>query len=115
MKVCNIPGCPELFTGPGGRCPQHRREARAARTDNAVYSTRAHRSFRAEVLARDPVCVLCRAAIATVADHYPLSRRELETAGLNPNDPTAGRGLCRPCHNTVTANTPGQEGGFRLT
>jgi 5-methylcytosine-specific restriction protein A len=47
-------------------------------------------------------------AFATVADHYPLSRKELIDAGLDPNDPQHGRGLCKPCHDRETAqNQPG--------
>lgn len=112
MKVCNRPGCPNLFKGKGGRCPEHNREARRARTDNAVYSSTGHRTFRRQVLTRDPICVLCRTNRATVADHHPHSRRELEAAGLNPNDPRYGRGLCHPCHSIETANNPTQRGGW---
>jgi hypothetical protein len=66
------------------------------------------------VLAKHPRCVcagecgkhdtLC-AAVATVADHHPLERDELVAAGLNPNDPRHGRGLCAPCHGGKTART----------
>jgi len=60
------------------------------------------------VLDRDPICVLCRLAASTVADHWPTSRRDLEAAGLDPNDPARGRGLCKPCHDRETArNQPG--------
>ena len=108
MKVCNIPGCPNLFNGKGGRCTTHSREARAARTDNRVYTTPEHRAFRLAVLTRDPVCVLCHRALATVADHYPRSRKQLVELGLDPNDPQYGRGLDARCHNAQTAlNQPG--------
>lgn len=113
MRVCSVPGCPALYPRTeGSRCARHRTEARRARTDNKVYSTKGHRTFRAAVLARDPVCVLCRTAIATVADHHPQSRRELEALGLNPNDPQYGRGLCHRCHSIETANNPDQRGGW---
>jgi len=70
-----------------------------------------HRSrFRAGVLARHPVCVLCRAAPSTVADHFPRSRRELVALGLDANDPRYGRGLCARCHNRATAAR--QPGGW---
>lgn len=106
MKVCNIPGCPNLFNGKGGRCNEHQRQARAARTDNKVYSSKGHRNFRATVLARDPICVTSGCIQwATVADHYPQTRRELVEQGLNPNDPQYGRGLCAPHHNQWTAQT----------
>jgi 5-methylcytosine-specific restriction protein A len=68
--------------------------------------------FRAGVLARDHVCVLCKVAIATVADHHPKSRADLEQLGMNPNDPAHGRGLCKPCHDTETARN--QPGGWNM-
>jgi 5-methylcytosine-specific restriction protein A len=51
-------------------------------------------------------------AISTVADHWPLSRRELEDQGLDPNDPQHGRGLCKHCHDMETARN--QPGGWLL-
>ena len=68
--------------------------------------------FRTAVLERDINCVLCIAAArwtpATVADHWPLSRRELLDRGMDPDDPEHGRGLCEPCHAKETAaNQPG--------
>lgn len=109
MRVCSRPGCPNL-TATGGRCDDCKRRAdrdRGTATERG-YTSRGHRAFREVVLARDPVCVLCRSALATVADHWPLSRRELVEQGLDPNDPGRGRGLCKPCHDTATArNQPG--------
>ena len=103
MRICNIPGCPNPTEQ--SRCLKHRQQARAARTDNKVYSTSGHQAFRAAVLKRDPICVTCHMAVSTVADHHPRTRRELVTLGLNPNDPTHGRGLCATCHNKHTART----------
>lgn len=60
--------------------------------------------FRKAVLERDTWCK-CGKHRATVADHYPRSRRELEAAGLDPNDPQYGRGLCPSCHNKHTAQS----------
>lgn len=106
MRVCSTPGCPTIYpTSEGTRCKAHRAQARAARVGNAVYSTAGHKRFRNAVLTRDPICVLCHIAEATVADHYPQTRRELEANALNPNHPSYGRGLCAPCHNTHTAHT----------
>ncbi len=68
------------------------------------------RRFRPAVLARDPVCVLCRRAASCVADHWPLSRRELVARGMDPDDPAHGRGLCTSCHNRSTARL--QPGGW---
>ncbi len=110
VRVCSIAGCPEIYPrDQGSRCVKHRREADRARGDRG-YSSRGHRYFREQVLVRDPVCALCNAAEATVADHYPHSRRELIDAGLNPNDPQYGRGLCVRCHNRETAQH--QPGGW---
>lgn len=110
MRVCNIPGCPTLYEGTEGRCPTHRREADKARgsSRDRGYNTPGHQAFRTAVLTRDPICVLCGTAFSTVADHYPRSRKELLALGLDPNNPDAGRGLCKPCHDTSTsANQPG--------
>jgi 5-methylcytosine-specific restriction protein A len=64
-----------------------------------------HREFRAAVLERDnDTCIVCGGS-ATIADHYPKSRRELVALGLDPNDPRHGRALCVTCHNRHTATT----------
>jgi 5-methylcytosine-specific restriction protein A len=100
-------------TSEGSRCIQHRRAAdKARRPEGNPYSTAGHRRFRAAVLRRDPVCVLCGLALATVADHWPLSRKQLEERGMDPNDPAHGRGVCKPDHDRETARN--QPGGFRL-
>lgn len=110
-RVCSIPGCPALTTG--GRCTEHRKQAEQARGSAASrgYAGKGHATFRAAVLTRDPVCVApgCTAP-STVADHYPLSRRELVLRKLNPNDPRHGRGLCASHHNRSTARA--QPGGW---
>lgn len=67
--------------------------------------------FRKAILQRSPQCVLCP-ALATVADHYPRSRRELVRCGMDPNDPQYGRALCKACHDTHTAHT---QIGYRYT
>ena len=79
-RVCSVAGCPQLTDG--GRCADHTRAADKARgtSKERGYATPGHRRFRRLVLKRDPTCVLC-GQVATVADHWPLSRRDLE-AGL---------------------------------
>jgi len=58
------------------------------------------------VLRRDPVCVLCKTASATVADHHPVSRRELVAMKVaDPDAPSRLRGLCASCHGKETART----------
>lgn len=111
MRVCSVHRCPNLYpASEGSRCQAHRREADRARgtATQRGYAGRGHKTFRSAVLTRDPICVLCELRQSTVADHYPLSKRELEALGLNSNDPQRGRGLCKPCHDTETAhNQPG--------
>lgn len=102
-RICSKPGCPTLTTD--GRCTEHQRAADRARgtARERGYNTREHRTFRTAVLDRDPICTLCRLAASTVADHFPTSRRDLLTLGLDPNDPDRGRGLCKRCHDRQTA------------
>ncbi|NDK31192.1 holin [Nesterenkonia sp. Hz 6-5] len=110
-RVCSTPRCPNL-TGingepqTGGRCGDCKARAdRARRPDGNPYTTTGHHRFRDEVLARDPICTLCRAARSTVADHYPMERVDLIANALDPNDPSHGRGLCKLCHDKHTAKT----------
>ena len=122
MTVCSTPGCPE-YTDRGGRCDGCRTEAEQRRgsATQRGYGT-AHRTrFRTAVLARDPHCVCTDTShghsdpcgqTSRHADHWPMSRRELVAAGLDPNGPQHGRGLCHSCHSKETARTPGQAGGW---
>lgn len=98
LRVCSVPNCPELIPQGQGRCAAHQRGTASQRG----YTGKGHRTFRAQVLARDPICVRCRAARSTDADHYPRERAELVRLGLNPNDPAFGRGLCHRCHSIET-------------
>lgn len=107
-KVCPVRGCSRLTAG--GRCAECRRKSDRERGTAADrgYTHRGHQLFRLAVLDRDPICVLCDLAPSTVADHHPLSRRDLVAAGLDPDDPKHGRGLCKRCHDRETArNQPG--------
>ena len=117
-KVCSTSGCPHLVSS-GSLCDECRKakDKRRSRGRNP-YTSKAHRFARARVLARDPRCVcpgdgpdgcgrhhgLCGAP-STIADHWPLERVELVEAGLDPNDPTRMRGLCKRCHDSKTART----------
>ncbi|MFE7869748.1 hypothetical protein ACFUYE_05285 [Micromonospora humida] len=119
LKACPTIGCPELVTT--GRCPDCRAEAEARRgtARQRGYDGKHERLFRDKVLRRNPLCVCtddthdhgsqCLRP-STVADHWPLSRRELVDAGHNANDPTRGRGLCAGCHNKHTSVA--QPGGW---
>lgn len=109
---CSVPGCSEL-TPRGGRRQKHTREANADRASRggAVCTTRWQRIRRAYLYA-NPWCVLC-GQLANVADHFPLSRREL-IARKDPNPDAAKhlRPLCVACHNRETARN--QPGGFAV-
>ena len=109
LKVCATPGCPQLT--PRTLCNTCDRDLDKTRGSSAArgYGHKHRTLFRPKVLARaGHICELCKIAVATVADHHPLSRRELVEAGLNPNNPEHGRALCKPCHDRETArNQPG--------
>lgn len=122
---CTVPACGALVTG-GGRCPKCRADARresdSRRGDAPArgYGPGHYRRFRPQVLRRDLVCRCdlmvcdhggqpCRRR-STVADHWPLSRRELVARGMDPDDPRHGRGLCPRCDKRQTARR--QPGGF---
>ncbi len=109
-RVCSRPGCPKLTTT--GRCTDCKRQADRQRgtATQRGYNSRGHQVFRLAVLDRDPICILCNLAAATVADHWPLSRRDLIELDRNPNDPMVGRGLCKSCHDRETARH--QPGGW---
>jgi 5-methylcytosine-specific restriction protein A len=103
------------------QCERHLAQARA-RTDQKRgtaaqrgYNRQHDQVFRAGVFALyGDRCVMpspfgyghC-ARPATHADHYPKSRRELEAAGDDPNDPRHGRPLCEHHHNSHTGRTQG--------
>lgn len=111
LTTCSQPGCPAIVEQPG-RCTEHAREAEQRRGTfrQRGYGQRHRKRFRPGVLNRDVVCVLCCSALAVIADHYPLSRAELVAAGLDPDDPQYGRGLCRSCDSRQTSQR--QPGGF---
>lgn len=101
-----------MFTQGGGKCDgcQAEAEQRRGSASSRGYGHQHRTRFRAAVLARDVTCVLCHHAPAVHADHHPRSRRELVDAGLDPDDPKRGRGLCGPCHSSETARH--QPGGW---
>ncbi|MFE6470354.1 HNH endonuclease [Streptomyces rochei] len=58
---------------------------------------------RESFLYMNPMCVLCGRA-SRVADHYPLSRKELVKRGVtDPNAHEHLRALCVSCHSRETA------------
>lgn len=115
-RRCTTTGCRGRSGPEGGKCPGCR--ARLARASDQRRGSPAERGygpehrdvFRAGVLERDLMCVLCDLRPSVVADHWPLSRRQLVARGLDPNDPDRGRGLCEPCDRTDKAQR--QPGGW---
>ncbi len=114
-------GCPTLVPHGQSRCEACTTTATRARGTSRQrgYDGAHERRFRKPVLRRDPLCTCETAghghtgqclAPSTVADHYPRSRRDLVAAGMDPNDPTHGRGLCKSCHDRETSKY--QPGGW---
>lgn len=117
LKVCSAPGCPMLVAN--GRCDVHSSDRARGTARQRGYDRQHERRFRPGVLGRDPLCVCedqghghgakCLAS-STVADHWPLSKRELRAAGMDEHDPANGRGLCKRCHDKHTSVA--QPGGW---
>lgn len=121
LKSCSTPRCPELVPVGTSRCDtcQGNAEQRRGTATQRGYGHQHRSRFRRGVLKANPLCVCADTghghgpqclAPSTVADHHPLSRRELVAAGLDPNDPQHGRGLCKACHDHHTAHA--QPGGW---
>lgn len=119
LRICSVPRCPEYTRD--SKCEQHRREAEQQRGSarERGYDHEHETRFRKPVLARDPTCVCTEETHehevpcgrpSKHADHHPQDRRALVAAGLDPNDPRHGRGLCGPCHSSSTARE--QPGGW---
>ena len=110
-SVCPVAGCAELTEG--GRCAKHKAEADRARGTSAErgYNSRQWRATRRALLRRDKDCRVCGQEPATVADHYPRSRKELLEMGVSDPDALYRlRGLCARCHSKETAKH--QPGGW---
>jgi 5-methylcytosine-specific restriction protein A len=90
-----------------GKCAKHYSQAdrRRGSAHERGYGTEHQDRFRVGVLrAADWACVAC-GGDATVADHYPRTRKQLLADGDDPNDPQFGRALCKRCHDRHTAST----------
>lgn len=106
-RNCPRAGCPETTTG--GPCAAHLEQAedRRGSARHRGYTT-AWEHKRARYLSRYPICCLC-GRLANVADHHPVSRRDLLAFGVpDPDADHRLRPLCESCHNAETArNQPG--------
>jgi 5-methylcytosine-specific restriction protein A len=87
--------------------PKHRPQKRGEKDGRPSSTQRGYGGawarLRRMVLARDPICVLCRQAPSTVADHIIPLRR----GGANSLDNL--QGCCTRCHNRKTVAS---DGGF---
>jgi 5-methylcytosine-specific restriction protein A len=99
-KACR-PGCPHYR----GHCPTHDRAYDQQRGNSAErnYGHR-WRLLRYRVLEEEPVCRICRKAVATEVDHI------LARAKGGTDDRSNLRGLCKACHSVKTIR---EDGGFR--
>ncbi len=97
-RCCAEPGCPTLVTR--GYCPSHKRRPRERRESSTQqgYDER-WKKLRKIVLARDPICMICREAPSTQVDHIVPRRPEQHAADVTEEEL---QGLCKPCHSSKT-------------
>lgn len=90
-RPCLAAGCPYLASK-NGYCTGHGKPILAERqAQRRIYSSPQHKTWRAIILHRDPICVRCKEAPTVVADHITPLRSGGTWALSN------GRGLCRHC------------------
>lgn len=94
--ICTHQGCAELVPS-GSRCSHHSRrvDARPSAYRRGYGSSRWLR-LRKMVLSRDPICVCCELAEATVADHI------LPKKMGGPDSLANLQALCKGCHAAKT-------------
>lgn len=96
-RFCIAANCNVLVVPPSCRCLEHKREgarrdlARRGTVASMGYDAR-HARWRKRVLARDRVCVRCKRALATEADHVVALE---DGGGWSLSN---GQGLCCSCH-----------------
>lgn len=111
FKTCSTPGCGSIVAA--GRCEDCGKAAEQIRGTAAQRGYGSTWARRRAAFLRKPENIFCRLcpAVATVADHWPLSRRELAAQGVHdPDAPHRLRPLCAPCHSKETVVN--QPGGF---
>jgi 5-methylcytosine-specific restriction protein A len=92
-----VPSCPELTTG--GPCAEHAKQRAKQRTNRggSAYGRNWRERVQPRFIYQNPWCVLCGRA-ASVADHWPTSRRDLVARGEpNPDAFEHLRALCKAC------------------
>lgn len=99
MRVCNVPGCPELTDK--SRCAQHRLPEQR-RTRTAAHHGQRWRDRSTSFRRRHPQCVVCATTEHTEADHV-VARQLLVAAGVGDPDADAWlQTLCRRHHGAKT-------------
>ena len=99
-RTCAEPGCPTLVTK--GHCLRHNRNRRLReKRESSSERTYDHRwqKLRKIVLARDPICVSCKAAPSTEVDHITPRPPAQHAADVTVEEL---QGLCKPCHSRKT-------------
>jgi 5-methylcytosine-specific restriction protein A len=108
MAICSHPGCPTIVPH-RGTCLAHRTPDRRPTASARGYGAKWRRN-RARYLRAHPDCTLCPQP-ATVADHWPLTRRQLLDLGeQHPDGWHHLRPLCQRCHAIQTAKHDGSFG-----
>ncbi len=96
-KPCSHPGCGVLVRDGSSRCAKHPK-AQWAKPVTATkrVTGRKLQALRAELFARQPLCVLCQAqgkvTLASQRDHI------IPLAEGGADDAANVQGLCEPCH-----------------
>ena len=88
-KPCMHLNCPNLVSK-GRYCQVHKRES------SGYYSTKEWRQLRAQVLAEEPICVICNKAPSTEVEH------KIPRNQGGPDERWNLRGTCKPCHSAKT-------------
>jgi 5-methylcytosine-specific restriction enzyme A len=116
-RTCKRPGC--WYTATHGRyCDEHKRydeqleqSYRDSNPLRVLYQTAKWKVCRAIVLARDPICVECKRAAATQADHKERAQTIARLYGIAEFfNPARCQGLCKSCHSRKTALEVGYAG-----
>lgn len=112
-RPCTTGGCSGTPVRASAKCADCLARSQRPRPSATAqgYGAEHRDRFRSRVIARDPVCVCTTqdhghgtpcGAPSVHADHWPLSKRELQDRGWDEHDPRHGRGLCHPCHSKET-------------
>lgn len=93
LRACNVPGCAARCDPGRSRCRAHGSTRTTSRSPNTVYAAPRWKRLRAQVLAEEPICRICRTRPSEVADHI----LELLDGGA-PFDRSNLQGACTACN-----------------